>query len=192
MVKKLVPDINNNNNSSLFSLFHQSYIHPLNNSKLFAGILMILMNIGSRYIEMGLTKSQEHALRTGLGREIVIFCVVFLGTRDLVISIIMTSAFIILSDHVFNENSKYCIIPSKMKKIASLIDLNDDGIVSPSEEKKAIEILEKAKNMRKKKQQGEFLSYMNNYNGQDFVNEQTMVNENFTNMDDTRDFLFDF
>ena len=141
---------------------------------------------------MGLTKSQEHALRTGLGREIVIFCVVFLGTRDLVISIIMTSAFIILSDHVFNENSKYCIIPSKMKKIASLIDLNDDGIVSPSEEKKAIEILEKAKNMRKKKQQGEFLSYMNNYNGQDFVNEQTMVNENFTNMDDTRDFLFDF
>ena len=192
MVKKLVPDINNNNNSSLFSLFHQSYIHPLNNSKLFAGILMILMNIGSRYIEMGLTKSQEHVLRTGLGREIVIFCVVFLGTRDLVISIIMTSAFIILSDHVFNENSKYCIIPSKMKKIASLIDLNDDGIVSPSEEKKAIEILEKAKNMRKKKQQGEFLSYMNNYNGQDFVNEQTMVNENFTNMDDTRDFLFDF
>ena len=157
MVKKLVPDINNNNNSSLFSLFHQSYIHPLNNSKLFAGILMILMNIGSRYIEMGLTKSQEHVLRTGLGREIVIFCVVFLGTRDLVISIIMTSAFIILSDHVFNENSKYCIIPSKMKKIASLIDLNDDGIVSPSEEKKAIEILEKAKNMRKKKQQGEFL-----------------------------------
>jgi hypothetical protein len=191
MVKKLVPDINNNNNS-LFSLFHQSYIHPLNNSKLFAGILMILMNIGSRYIEMGLTKSQEHALRTGLGREIVIFCVVFLGTRDLVISIIMTSAFIILSDHVFNENSKYCVIPSKMKKIASLVDLNDDGIVSPSEEKKAIEILEKAKNMRKKKQQGEFLSYMNNYNGQDFVNEQTTVNENFTNMDDTRDFLFDF
>ena len=95
MVQKLVE------NSSMYNLFHQAYIHPINTSKLFAGILMIIMNIGSKYIEMGLTKSQEQALRNGLGREIIIFCVVFLGTRDLVLSIIMTSAFIILSDHIF-------------------------------------------------------------------------------------------
>jgi hypothetical protein len=164
------------NNNMLTSL-HQSYIHPLNNSKLFAGILMILMNVGARYIEMGFTKSQEHALKSGLGREIVIFCVVFLGTRDLIISILMTSAFIILSDHVFNEKSKYCIIPNKMKHIASLIDTNIDGIITESEEKKAIEVLEKAKKLRKKRQQGEFLSYMNNYNGQD---SNSLTSESFT------------
>ena len=101
----------------LFSLFHQAYIHPINSSKLFAGILMILMNVGSKYIEIGLTKTQEHALRNGLGREILIFCVVFLGTRDLLLSIIMTSAFLILSDHIFNEKSRFCIITEKMKHI---------------------------------------------------------------------------
>ena len=158
-------------NSGIYNMFHQSFIHPINTSKLFAGILMILMNIGSKYIEMGLTKSQEQALRNGLGREIIIFCVVFLGTRDLVLSIIMTSAFIILSDHIFNEKSRFCVIPKHLKKLNELMDVNDDGTVSREEEKKAMEILEKAKKMRKKKQQGEFLSYMDNYSSQTFADQ---------------------
>ena len=162
MVQKLVE------NSSMYNLFHQAYIHPINTSKLFAGILMIIMNIGSKYIEIGLTKSQEQALRNGLGKEILIFCVVFLGTRELILSIIMTSAFIILSDHIFNEKSRYCMIPKHLKKISELMDNNDDGVVSTEEEKKAMAILEKAKKIRKKKQQGEFISYMDKYSAQTF------------------------
>ena len=167
MVKKSpIKDAVSSANTGIFSMFHQLYITPLNTSKLFAGILMILMNIGSKYVDIRLTKSQEQALKNGLGREIVIFCVVFLGTRDLVLSIIMTSAFIILSDHIFNEESKFCLIPGHMKKIATLIDTNDDGIVSPKEIKNAMDILEKAKKDKQKAQQGDFLSFMNNYSNQ--------------------------
>jgi hypothetical protein len=160
----------------IFSMLHNSYIHPVNNSKLFAGILMILMNVGSRYIEMGFTKSQENILKAGLGREIVIFCVVFLGTRDLVMSILMTAAFIILSEHLFNEKSQFCIMPNKLKHIASVIDMNGDDIITASEERKAIEILEKAKVMRKKQQQAGFLSYMNSYSGQDLTHDSNLLN----------------
>jgi len=150
----------------ILNLFNQTFIHPVNTSKLFAGILMILLNIGSRYIELGLSKTQEHALRNGLGREIIIFCVVFLGTRDLVLSIIMTSAFIILTDHIFNEKSRFCVIPDKMKHIASLIDTNNDDVITHEEIQKATVILEKAKKAKRRSQQAHFLSYMNNYNGQ--------------------------
>jgi len=162
MVQKLVE------NSSMYNLFHQAYIHPINTSKLFAGILMIIMNIGSKYIEIGLTKSQEQVLRNGLGKEIVIFCVVFLGTRELILSIIMTAAFVILSDHIFNEKSKFCVIPHHLKKISELMDVNDDGVISPEEEKQAMAVLEKVKKMRKNKQQGEFISYMDKYSAQTF------------------------
>jgi hypothetical protein len=168
MVKNIVANKVVEHSSGMYNLFHQAFINPINTSKLFAGILMILMNIGSKYIELGLTKSQEQALRNGLGREIIIFCVVFLGTRDLVLSIIMTSAFIILSDHIFNEKSRYCIIPHHLKRLTELMDENDDGVISPQEEKQAMEILEKAKKMRKKRKQGEFLSYMDNYSSQTF------------------------
>ena len=138
---------------------------------------MILMNVGSKYIELGLTKTQEHALRTGLGREILIFCVVFLGTRDILLSILMTSAFIILSDYLFNENSRFCIMSKKMKRIASLIDTNNDGIISPEEIRKATEILEKAKKNEKKMQQDKFMRYTSNdmiesantYNGIEYI-----------------------
>tara|TARA_Y100000389_G_scaffold203683_1_gene253016 strand:+ start:7075 stop:7527 length:453 start_codon:yes stop_codon:yes gene_type:complete len=119
-------------------------INSLNNSKFVIGIMMLLLNIGSKYIELGLTKTQEHAIRNALGREVLIFAIVFMGTRDIVTSTLMSAAFIILSDHLFNEKSKLCIVP-KMKNIASEIDENKDNIISPDEEKKALEILRKAK-----------------------------------------------
>jgi len=162
MVKQIIE------NSGFYNLFHQAYIHPINTSKLFAGILMILMNIGSKYIEVGLSKSQEHALRTHIGREIVIFCVVFLGTRDLIMSILMTAAFIILTEHVFNEESRFCIIPRHLKKMAHLATNKKEDVITPEDERKARELLEKAKTMRKKQQQGQFLSYMDKYSDQTF------------------------
>ena len=133
MVQKLVE------NSSMYNLFHQAYIHPINTSKLFAGILMIIMNIGSKYFEIGL-----------------------------ILSIIMTAAFVILSAHIFNEKSRFCVISKHLKKISKLMDINDDGVISLEEEKQAMAVLEKVKKMRKKKQQGEFISYMDKYSAQTF------------------------
>jgi len=59
-----------------------------------------------------------------------------------------------------NENSNYCIIPQKMRKIQEIIDSNTDGVISHEEEKRAMEVLEKAKQQRMKEVQGTFMSYM--------------------------------
>tara|TARA_B100000902_G_C26980655_1_gene750101 strand:+ start:330 stop:773 length:444 start_codon:yes stop_codon:yes gene_type:complete len=133
------------------------------NHKFFMGIIMILLNIGAKYIEIGLSKTQEQALRNGLGREILIFAVVFMGTHDLVISILMTAAFLILSDHLLNENSKYCVIPNYLNKVAAKIDINNDGKISPDEEKRALEILQKADAQRDQQQQKKFTNFFQNY-----------------------------
>ena len=67
----------------------QKGIDKINGSKLLTGIVMLLLNVGSKYIELGFTKTQEQALRNGLGREILIFAVVFMGTHDIIISILI-------------------------------------------------------------------------------------------------------
>jgi len=134
----------------------------LNSSKYMLGLMMLMLNVGSRYIELGFTKTQEQALRRGLGREILIFSTVFIGSRDVITSILMTAAFIILSDYVFNENSKFCVIPNKLKKIAEFIDSNNDNIISPEEEKKALETLRKADEQKKYMQQGILNSFLVN------------------------------
>ena len=138
------------------------YLNKINNNKLLAGIFVLLLNVGSKYVELGLSKTQEQALRNALGREILIFAIVFTATRDIILSILLTAAFMILSNHLFNEKSKYCLIPQKFDKIRRLMDVNNDNFVSEDEEKKAILILEKAKEQKKKMAQREFLNYMHN------------------------------
>ena len=138
-----------------------SFLKPINESKLLVGMMMIFLNVGSKYIDLGLSKTQEQVLREGLAREMLIFAISFMGTRDIPTAIILTASFSILSNIVLNENSKYCMIPHKMKKIQKLIDMNGDGVISPEEERQAIEILEKAKKQKQKDVQGTFMSFLN-------------------------------
>ena len=144
----------------MFDYFH-SVLRPVNESKLLVGMMMIFLNVGSKYIDLGLSKTQEQVLREGLAREMLIFAISFMGTRDIPTAIILTASFTVLSNMLLNENSKYCIIPNKMKKIQEVMDTDSDGIVTHEEEKRAMEILEKAKQQRMKDVQGTFLSYMN-------------------------------
>ena len=138
----------------------KSSLTNLNQSKLLIGVIMIIMNISSKYIDIGFSKTQEHALRNGLAREILIFAISFTSTRDIVISLILTGTFMLLSDVLFNEKSQFCLIPERMKQIELLVDTNKDGVISLDEEKKAIELLKRAEKQRERQQQGMFLSHL--------------------------------
>ncbi|MAV56244.1 MAG: hypothetical protein CMI79_01745 [Candidatus Pelagibacter sp.] len=135
-------------------------INTINSSAFLAGISMLILNIGSKYIEIGLSKTQEQAIRNSIAREILIFTIIFVGTKDIILSLFMTSAFIILADFLFNNNSKYCICRSYLNRIEMEADLNGDNKVSEEEEEKAIELLRKAKQQKKKAQQAHFASYL--------------------------------
>ncbi len=137
-----------------------SSFSSINNSKFFAGIMMLIVNIGSRYVTLKFSKSQEEYIKNQVAREFLIFAIVWMATRDLIISIIMTASFIILADYLFNENSKFCILPEKYKNIQFLMDTNDDGIVTDEEIKKAEEVLRKAKIQKNKMNQLEMFSYL--------------------------------
>lgn len=141
----------------------QKSVASLNNSKFILGVTMLLLNVGSRYVELGFSKTQEQALRNWLGREIFIMAVVFMGTRDIIISILMTAAFIVLSDYALNERSSFCILPESMKKIANAVDINNDGTISPAEEEKAMATLRRAEKQKNFQKQAEYVSYMNKF-----------------------------
>ena len=71
-----------------------------------------------------------------------------MGTRDIITAVLMTAAFVILGNTIFNEKSNYCIMPEKFKKLESVIDTNKDNIISDEEIENARKILHKA-NMQK-------------------------------------------
>uniref|UniRef100_A0A6C0C4C2 EF-hand domain-containing protein n=1 Tax=viral metagenome TaxID=1070528 RepID=A0A6C0C4C2_9ZZZZ len=129
------------------------YLGRLNSSKFFAGIVMILLNIGSKYITIELSKSQEAYLRNSLGRQMLIFAISWMGSRDILIALALTAIFNVLANHLFNEKSKFCIIPAKYRNYEDILDLDNDGKVSEKEIKKAKELLEKVKKKDKMREQ---------------------------------------
>ena len=158
--KKNKPLISSKYFNSIKFMGLSNMLTNINSSKLLVGVMLLLINIGSKYVEMNFSKTQEEALRNGLGRELLIFAMLFMGTHDIIISILMTAAFIILANYLFNEECKYCIIPKSLRKISSYIDRNKDNIITPDEEKKALDILKKAEEQKKHKQQSEFINYL--------------------------------
>lgn len=72
----------------------------LNDNKFFLGIMMIVLNIGSRHLVDEFSANPEEYSRNLVLRRIAIFAVCFVGTRDIVTSIVLTAAFIIISTGV--------------------------------------------------------------------------------------------
>ena len=116
--------------------------------------MMILLNLISKYISLELSDSQEEFLNNTIIRRIAIFTIVFIATKDIIISLIITACFIIIVGGLFNEESKYCLIKKKNPK---------SKIISKLEFDKAKNIIDK-------------------YNKQNILREQSKIKENLNNI----------
>lgn len=122
-----------------------NHFKSLDNNKYFAGLCMIMLNIGSKYITIELSKTQQSYLRNSIMRQVLLFSIAWIGTRDVVISLVITGAFIVMTQFLFNEDSRLCVIPKRYQAIIDKIDTNNDNIISEDELESAIKILQKAK-----------------------------------------------
>jgi hypothetical protein len=153
-------------NSKNNGMFQQAwaYIHDhimyLNSSKFFAGVIMILLNVGAKVIPVEFSKSASEYLKFSITKQVIVFAMAWMGTRDIYASLVLTAVFVILSEHLFNEESHYCVVPHKHRVLHKLIDTNNDGVVSPEELKQAEQVLAKAKAEKmKKEQQDAFMKF---------------------------------
>lgn len=89
-------------------------IISLNTSKYFAGIMMLLMNLGSRYISLELTEMHEKILNHKIMRRLLVFVLVFYATRDIKVAFFITAAFVVIVSGIFNEDSKFCLLPNTL------------------------------------------------------------------------------
>tara|TARA_B110000285_G_C15137659_1_gene628291 strand:- start:1755 stop:2210 length:456 start_codon:yes stop_codon:yes gene_type:complete len=133
--------------------FTSNSVASINQSKFFAGIIMLILNIGSKFITVEFSESQEVYLRNAMGRQLLIFAVCFIATKDLIIALALTAVFTVLADYLFNENSKYCMLPESFKKLKDAIDEDGDGNISEEELSNALKILTAAKSKKQKETQ---------------------------------------
>jgi hypothetical protein len=142
--------------SSVSYLNH--HVMYLNNSKFFAGVIMILLNVGSKFIQIQFSKSTEEYMKWSVSKQLLVFAMAWMGTRDIYTALGLTAVFTILSEYLFNEESSLCIVPYNYRVLHKLIDTNDDSVVSEPELAAAIAVLEKAKREKQRKAQKEAFS----------------------------------
>ena len=134
------------NLATVTSFIHEN-VSSLNNSKYFAGMVMIMLNLGAKVVSVNFSSSTQEYLKYGVSKQLFIFSMAWMGTRDIYTSIILTAVFTVLSEHLFNEESRFCIVPEKYRMINTAIDTNNDGIISEEELQSALKVLEKAKTL---------------------------------------------
>jgi hypothetical protein len=75
----------------------------LNNNSFFAGMMLILLNIGSKYITVELSKSQEQYLKNSVARQLLIFAIAWMGSRDIVVALVLTGIFHVLTMYLMKK-----------------------------------------------------------------------------------------
>jgi hypothetical protein len=141
-----------------------SYVSELNNSAIFAGLVMLIMNVGSKYVQLNFSESTEEYLKHILKKEILVFAIAWMGTRNIYYSLIITACFIIIADHLTNEESEYCILPQHIRernKETGEVKKSTE-FVSDIEINRAIGVLEKAKR-QKEREKNETLLKKHNF-----------------------------
>jgi hypothetical protein len=83
-------------------------------------------------------------MKYSVSKQILIFAMAWMGTRDIYAALGLTAVFTILSDFLFNEESSLCIVPHQYRLLHKLIDTGGDGTVSDQEYAAAVALLEKA------------------------------------------------
>ena len=139
---------------SMFQYMNE-HIMYLNNSKFFAGIVMLMLNIGSKFVTIQFSKNIEEYLKLSVMKQILVFSVAWMGTKDIYISVFLTAAFTVLSEHLFNEESSLCVLPEKSRAMNKIMTNINDGTVTPEQLKQAEAILQKAKEDSMKRAQRE-------------------------------------
>ena len=143
----------------MFNILNNS-VNSLNSSTFFAGIMMICLNIGSRYIQLNLDESTESYIKYALTKEIMVFTISWMATRNIYMSLGLTAVFIVLADFIMNEKSRYCLLPKKFIQSRRMNELVDNKILSEKEINDALEVLERAKVQKFKQNQ---LNYLASY-----------------------------
>jgi hypothetical protein len=97
-------------------------IELLNDNKFFLGIMLILLNLGSRYLIDEFSVHPDEYTRNIVLRRLAIFAVCFVGTKDIVVATLLTAGYIIIAQGVSSKSREGMENKKKMEEEEPKVD----------------------------------------------------------------------
>ena len=111
------------------------FLIEMSNNKLFSGCIMLLTNIGGKYLALDLPSNVEKIFSEyAILRFLVIFSIFFMATRDIKTSFLLSLLFFIVIKFFINEKSTFCLFNKEIKN-------KEINKISDDEYKKALDIV---------------------------------------------------
>jgi hypothetical protein len=128
-----------------------NHIQVINDSKIFAGLMIIILNIATRFVSFKFSKSVESYVKNTFSHQLLVFAISWMGTRDIYIALGITTVFILCSEYLFNEESNFCILSEEFQDYHKTLNDEEENHKEVSEEDimKARIVMEKAKKQNK-------------------------------------------
>ena len=97
------------------NIINSSSSNDICNNKFLIGIIMVIINLGARFIVNELNEDQIKIVNSTHVRRIMIYLVVFMATRDIFTTIIIGTITILLIKEFFNNESENSLIKKENK-----------------------------------------------------------------------------
>jgi len=118
-----------------------AFLQIFNNNPYFIGIMMVILNLGGRFISLEVTKKQEQFLQLPWVRRVLIFTVLFVATRNLWVAFWTTVTVVLLLGYLFNENSALCLFGTGGTSGSTCSESKQPGDEMTPEEKEILQRL---------------------------------------------------
>ena len=80
----------------------------MNDSKIFAGIVILMLNVSSKFTTIPISKVMESYLKHSFSKYMLVFAISWMGTRDVFVALFMTCLFAFVMGMLLNEESPFC------------------------------------------------------------------------------------
>ena len=124
-----------------------SKINALNQSTYFMAMMILILNIGSKYLDLNIGYTMQQLLATTTMKIMIIFTMIYTATRDFYISLGLSLIFLFMTEYILHEESSLCLIPHKYRcyKPVPKRSAKSPYDISEKEVNDAIQVLTKAK-----------------------------------------------
>jgi hypothetical protein len=132
-------------------------VQPLNDSKIFAGLVILTLNLSSKMITLPMSRTVESVIKHNFSQYVLVFAIAWMGTREVLIASTVTIIFAICMEFLFNEKSAFCCLSKSFvnHKLAVLESFEGNpDILSKEEIDGAVKTLEKAQRLLTSQEKG--------------------------------------
>lgn len=85
-------------------------VQDINMNPYILGIAYILLNLGGRFMVLSVTPAQEAFLQNIVFRPLLLFAIMFIGTRNLIVAFWLTLLVLLCLHYLLNEESAWYLL----------------------------------------------------------------------------------